>query len=162
VSDARPPLVDIPDDYVLRIGKINVAWGALETIVDLVLARLAGFEENDPRGPIIFTHMTWPLKMDILGALVHAHGPAQPSAAEFASAKRLFAAAQRRRNNTSHGMWAYDDGKVFKATVTARGELKASLDPISLADLDQTIAAIHRASNAAWDLITVAPDSSEG
>jgi hypothetical protein len=64
--------ISIPDDYLLAIGKVCVAWGTLETVVDLGINKFAGFRSVDPRSLIITAHMTWPLKMDVLESLVTA------------------------------------------------------------------------------------------
>jgi hypothetical protein len=58
--------VTLPEPYLIAIGKVSVAWGMLESIVDLAISKFSGFEPNDPRGAILTAHMTWPLKMDIL------------------------------------------------------------------------------------------------
>ena len=59
--------VNIPEPYLIAMGRVTVAWGVLEALVDLALARLAGYANvYDPRPAIITAHMTWPLKMDVL------------------------------------------------------------------------------------------------
>jgi hypothetical protein len=69
---ADAPEEYIPEPYLTAIGKVCVAWGRLEGAVDLSIGRLAAFEVLDPRGRIITAHMSWPLKMDVLAALVEA------------------------------------------------------------------------------------------
>ena len=145
--------INVPDEYLIRIGKINVAWGTLESVIDISLAKLGGFGSGDPRSAIITAHMMWPLKMDILESLVNALVAEHPSLGRFSKAKPLLKAAQDGRNRVAHGSWGYERGQVWKLRATARGKFKASIDPISLADLDQTFAAIGLAGRAVLDVI---------
>jgi hypothetical protein len=64
-------IISIPDNYLAAIGRVCVAWGTLETVVDLGINKFAGFRSVDPRALIITAHM-WPLKMDVLGSLITA------------------------------------------------------------------------------------------
>jgi len=147
------PPINIPDEYLIRIGRITVAWGALETVVDLALAKLAGFAQYDPRSAIITAHMTWPLKMDILESLAHALATKYPELRRLPKAKPFLAAAQSGRNRASHGHWVYTDGKVRKLRYTARGQLKASADFISEGEFDEIVLAITNAGRAVLDVV---------
>ena len=145
--------IDVPDEYLLRIGKITVAWGDLEGIVDLALAKLGGFDHDDPRGRILTAHMTWPLKMDTLEAFADSLTTGYPWLRRFSKAKPLLKAAQDGRNRVAHGAWSYEGGQVRKLRATARGKLKTSVAPITVADLDEILAAIGHAGRALLDVI---------
>src|ERR1700687_5481604 len=103
--------INIPDEYLLRIGRINVAWGALEVMVDVALGKLGGFDPHDPRSVIITAHMPRPMKMDIMEALARLLEKRHPSLGRFPKLKSLLKAAQDGRNRTAHGSWHYRDGK---------------------------------------------------
>jgi hypothetical protein len=145
--------INIPDDYLLRIGRITVAWGALETVVDVALARLGGFNQTDPRSAIITAHMAWPLKMDIMEALAHALEASYPNLRRFSKAKPFLKAAQEGRNRTAHGHWIYKDGQVVKVRMTARGKLRSSVEPMTITELDAALAAIIDAGRAVLDVV---------
>lgn len=147
-----------PDEYLVRIGKIGVAWGSLEALVDLCIGKLAGFAEHDVRSAIIAAHMSWPLKMDVLESLANALAPEFPRLAQFAKVRVLLKAAQDGRNRVSHGAWAYENGMLTKLKVSARGKLKVSVEPVTLDELDRTFSGIARAGTAILDLIANSGD----
>jgi hypothetical protein len=150
---------NIPDEYLLRIGRINVAWGALETVVDLALARLGGFNQTDPRSAIITAHMAWPLKMDILEALAHALETSHPKLRNLAKVKPFLKAAQEGRNQTAHGHWTFKDGQVIKVRMTARGKLRFLAGPVTIDELDNALTAIIDAGRAVLDVVFDAADT---
>lgn len=145
--------INIPDEYLLRIGRIAVAWGALESVIDLALAKLGGFQTADPRSAIITAHMTWPLKIDVMESLAHALSNSHPKLRHLPKAKPFLTAAQNGRNRASHGQWIYHEGKVRKVRYTARGQLKASTDVITITELDQTVDAVTKAGRAVLDIV---------
>ena len=147
--------VTLPDPYLTAIGKVCVAWGHLEQIVDLAITKFAGYEMFDPRSAILTAHMTWPLKMDVLESLVDAfRGPKYPWLARFDDqVKPLLKRAQEGRNKVVHGQWGYEDGSAHRARATARGKLRATIDPITLADIDRIFHDIGRAGMALWKLV---------
>ena len=145
--------IDIPNDYLLRIGRITVAWGILESTVDLALARLGGFRHTGHRSAIITAHMSWPLKMDIMESLVNALIPDHPQLARFPLAKPMLAEAQKARNQIDHGHGVYRDGQVYALRTTARGKLRPSVTPLTLGALDQALNDIARAGRAVLDVV---------
>jgi len=148
-------MVKIPDEYLLAIGKVCVQWGALETVVDLAIAKLGGFRSFDPRAMIITAHMTWPLKMDIIEALITAlrEDAAHAHLARFDEIKPMLKVAQDGRNKCVHGQWGYDKGNVSKLRATARGRLRASINTITVDDIDKAAGDIGRAGAAIIKLI---------
>jgi hypothetical protein len=144
----QPPDEYIPQPYLTSIGKVCVDWGRLETVVDLAIAKLAAFDTLDPRGAIITAHMPWPLKMDVLEALVTALRPNYPALAKFDEAKPLLKKAQEGRNRIVHGQWGERDGKVLKARITARGRVRSSLHEITVSEIDAISTDVFRAGRA--------------
>jgi hypothetical protein len=146
-------IVNIPDEHLTAIGKVCVSWGVLETVVDLAIAKLGGFELFDPRSMIINAHMTWPLKMDIMESLITALREDHTHLAKFDEIKPLLKKAQEGRNRVVHGQWGYQNGEVSKLRATARGRLKASIDTITAADIVTIADDIGRAGAAIVKLI---------
>ncbi len=108
--------INLPDDYLIAIGKVNVQWGMLETVVDLAIGTLGGFKLYDPRSAIMTAHMTWPLKMDILESLVTAIAVDHPHLSpKFQISKPLLKKAQEGRNRVIHGQWGVRRWKGFQA-----------------------------------------------
>jgi hypothetical protein len=147
--------ITIPDEYLLEIGRVCVQWGILETVADLGINKFAGFRSVDPRALIITAHMTWPLKMDVLESLVTAlrEDNKYSHLARFDEIKPVLKKAQEGRNKCVHGQWGYHDGVVSKLRTTARGKLKASVDPITIADITSAADDIGRAGAALMKLI---------
>jgi len=146
-------IFNIPDDHFIAMGKVTVAWGMLESVVDLAIARLAGFHTFDPRGAIVTAHMTWPQKMDVMEALVSALLNEHPKLASFPAAKPLLKKAQEGRNLIAHGQWSYRDGQLVRARATARGKLRADLKPVALSDIDAVVADISRAGRTVLKVV---------
>jgi hypothetical protein len=138
----------IPEPYLVAIGKVCVAWGTLETTVDICIAKLADFNLYDQRGSIITAHMSWPQKMDVLGSLVVAMLPSLPHLAAFEDVKPLLKNAQDGRNRFVHGQWGLRDGKVYRGRFTARGTPKPSLAPVDLKDIEAVVGDIWKAGRA--------------
>jgi hypothetical protein len=145
--------LNIPDEYLIRIGRINVAWGALEVMVDTALARLGGFDRVDPRGVVITAHLPWPLKMDILESLARLLENRHPSLRRFPKLKALLKAAQDGRNRTAHGSWHFKAGKVVKIRMTALGQLRSSNDTVPIPEPYETLNAITNAGRAVADIV---------
>jgi hypothetical protein len=143
----------IPEPYLTAIGMVCVNWGMLEAAVDLTVEKLAGFNIYDSRGSIVMAHMTWPLKMDIIEALVNALLQDHPHLAKFSVVKPLLKKAQEGRNRIVHGHWGEQNGKIHKLRVTARGKLKISMDEISVADIHAIAADIGRAGSTLLKLV---------
>jgi hypothetical protein len=154
LDEASPvPIITIPDDMLRAIGKVNVVWGVLESVVELSVIKLAGFKVEDSRGAIVTAHMTWPLKMDILEACAVALAPEYPHLAKFGELKPLLKKAQEGRNRVAHGMWGFQNGQTYKSRATARGKLKISIEPITLDEMEAISLDIHKAGVAVIRLV---------
>ena len=142
--------INIPEPYLVAMGKVNVACGVLESVVDLAFARLAGYATvYDPRPVIVTAHMTWPLKMDVLEALADQLRGEHPELAQWATvAKPALRKAQEARNSIAHGHWIYANGTVRRLRMTARGKLRASAPPVPLSQVDAALADVSAAGRA--------------
>jgi hypothetical protein len=86
-------------------------------------------------------------------AAAHACAAKYPELRRFPKTKPFLNAAQKGRNRASHGQWVYKDGNVHKVQYTARGQLKASTDAISVEELDDIVLAIWRGGRAVLDVV---------
>ena len=141
----------LPDDYLIAIGKVTVAWGNLETVADLVLNKLS--DTDGLRCAVMTAHMSWPQKMDAIAALVDGLRPDYPHLERFDAVKPLLLKAQEGRNRVAHGQWGHQEGIVTKARATARGKLRARIDPITLADIDGIVRDIGHAAIRLWRVV---------
>ncbi len=156
ISDWNPnatPNVTIPKPYLIAIGKVSYVWGVLESIVDMSIAKLGGGDIFDPRCAILTLHMTWPLKMDVLEALVTELREENPWLAKFDRAKPLLKKAQEGRNKIIHGQWNYENGQVYKLRATARGRLKTNIVPVEVENIEAIALDIHKAGIALLETI---------
>jgi hypothetical protein len=145
---------NIPEPYLTAIGKVVVNWCLLESVVDLSIGKLSGVNLNDPRGVIFTAHMTWPQKMDILGALVHALKKEYPHLEpRYNAAKPFLTNAQKGRNRIVHGQWGVDEGAIVKLKATARGKLKFGIEPITLDEIKAISLEIGNAGLATLKMI---------
>ena len=154
-TDAATSL--IPDEYLIEIGRVNVYWAILESALDLCLIKLAGKEIFESRSQIIFNHMAFPMKLDVMGALVSQLLPGYPGLSDFPTVQGLLRRAQERRNYVIHAKWSVDEnGQVQVSRFSARGKLKISTTPISAAEIRKITDLIVEASQELFRLITKA------
>jgi len=145
---------DIPDKYLIEIGRVTTRWAVLESILDLSLMKLCGKDITDPRSLIIFNHMAFPMKLDILGALVSELIANHPGLSEFSSVLNLLKQAQEKRNFISHSKWGLDEqNRVEISRVTARGKLKTMIMPISAEEIKTSADLIREASHRLFYLV---------
>lgn len=147
--------VILPAPYLTAIGKVCVQWAQLEVAVEMALFKLAPLPANDARSKIVTAHMTWPMRIDILEALIYELQPAYPHLSRFKTTiKPLLRDAQNGRNWIVHAFWVYDtelrQAKIF--SVSARGKLKAKIDPVSVEDILKVADSVGRAAAAMWKL----------
>jgi hypothetical protein len=147
-------LPEIPDEYLTEIGRVTTRWAMLESVIDLCLTLLIGNREFDVRSAIIFNHMAFPMRIDVMGALVSQLLPDYSGLAEFPTVHQLLKQAQEKRNLIAHSKWGVDEqtGQVTVSRLTARGKLKTSIVPISVAEIT---AAADLIAKAAHDLLVL-------
>ena len=81
--------------------------------------------------------MTWPQKMDVLEAFVHALEADYPHLTrKLEATKPLLTQAQMGRNRIVHGQWGNHPEKgIVKVRYSAKGKLKHGIDPVSLDEI---------------------------
>lgn len=146
-------MVLLPEPYLTSIGKVCVQWSNLENVANIALHKLLGLELFDPRGTMLTAHMTWPLKIDVLGSLIDSLRHDYQQLARYEKVGPMLVKAQAGRNRVVHATWAYDNGTVRVLRATARGKLKATMDPITVADIDAISTDIGKASAALLKMI---------
>lgn len=151
--DPAKATVTLPDDYLIAIGKVCVQWGMLESMIELAITKLAGFELYDPRSKIMVNHMAWPMRVDIFSSLCHALATDYPRLKDFAEVLPLMKKAQEGRNRIVHGFWGCEDGKVTALRASARGRLKVSMESVTLAELNGVLKDINVATAGIYNLV---------
>jgi hypothetical protein len=143
-----PEIPNLPDEHLRAIGLVTVRWNHLEQIVNLFLIHLLGKSIDDERSHIVFAHMAWPQKVDVLSALVE-KVLVLPTYSSLKNYKPvvlpLLKAAQNGRNSITHGLWGTLNGLPTKASITARGSLKFTWTEANLKEIEAVTQAIEDA-----------------
>ena len=152
---------DLPDAYLVEIGRVSVRWSMLETMLHFALIKFAGMNILEGRSHAIFHHMAFPQKLDVLGATLSELivRPPTPGLREkyLKEIKPLLDDAQQKRNELIHAKWGYENGQVTKSKISARGILKMSVAQISV---EEIIAAADAISKATLAITRFTPDAS--
>jgi hypothetical protein len=139
---------ELPDEYLIEIGRVNVRWAILESVLDLNLLKLLGKDVLEGRSLVIFNHMAFPQKLDILGALVYEIEQSDYAGFDtYQSVESLLRQAQEKRNSLIHAKCRYENGQAVISRITARGKLKMSVTPISVADIRAISDLIYKAAD---------------
>jgi hypothetical protein len=146
---------DIPSEYLVEIGRINTRWSALESMIDFCLMRLAGKEITESRSLIIFNHMSFPMKLDVMGALISELLPGYSRLADYQAVIQLLKQVQEKRNAIIHAKWSVNQAtqKVEISRFSARGKVKISMAPISTAEIRATADLIIQAIQELYKLV---------
>ncbi len=152
--DPQNVQVTLPNSFLVAIGKVCVQWSMLEYVVEMVITKLIDMDIWDQRSKILFTHMSWPQKTDILGALTNALKADYPRLQGYEeSVVPLLKKAQNCRNQVIHGFYGIEDGKVQRMRATARGKLKLEMEDITVAQIEAGLKDIHTAIAAVYNLV---------
>ncbi|WP_442808255.1 hypothetical protein [Trinickia soli] len=146
----------LPDAYLVELGRVSALWAALESVLNMSLSKLAGFEElGDFRPFVLVNHSSFPQRLDMLGALceqlagefdwLKGHGPVTSA----------LKSAQTLRNKFLHNGMHFDEavGKAVMPVISARGKLKTTIEHVSLADIRRAAVAIDEAQTALRRLV---------
>lgn len=146
----------LPDPYLLEIGRVAATWAQLESLLNLCIGKLAGFNDlNDPKAFILITHSSFPQRLDILSALCEQLAAEFPHLERHRDVVQSLKQAQRRRNDFMHYSMAVNPNseEVEMAKGTARGKVKVGVETVSIADLRRSSIAIHDAQRALYKLV---------
>jgi len=149
--------ISLPDEYLLELGKIVYTWSILENVLDMSLCRLSRIDYYDARSAILFTHMPFPMKTNILSSLCENLLPTNPFLAGYKRVLTSLNAAATARNTAMHASWGVDEntGEVKRAHVAARGKLVTKIYPVSLKDLAATRVAMEKAGHELLEMLLV-------
>jgi hypothetical protein len=144
----------IPDSYLVEIGRITVLWSSLEALLNLCLGKLAGFEEGDPKPFILVNHTSFPQRLDMLGALCEHLAPNHPNLSDYKVVIGKLRTAQRERNKYAHyGLGPDEEGRITMAVGSARGSIKTTVKPVTIADIRRAVMVVDEATAALYKLV---------
>jgi len=140
----------IPQSLMVEIGRIASLWTVLESLVNFSLGRLSDVDPLEPRQLILFEHLSFPQKLDILGALASAEENSKIDPQELSQALHLVKRAQSERNRFLHNSVILDEenGQYFIMQMSARRRVKITTDPVSVESLRATVCVIDEAMRA--------------
>jgi hypothetical protein len=146
----------IPDEFLTEIGRITILWARLESLLNICLGKLAGFDEPvDYRAFILITHTSFPQRLDSFSALCEQLHPQYPELADYKKVVSEIKAAQAIRNKFMHHTLSYnpESGLTQMAVGSARGTLKANVEVVSIEDIKRASIQIDEAHRALYKLV---------
>jgi len=104
----------------------------------------------------LLKHSSFPQKLDALAALCEQVLTQVPTLADYAATVSRLCTAQRLRNRFAHNGMAVnpDTRRVEMAIGSARGKLKTSVEPVTLADIRRASMEVHAAMLDLHALVT--------
>ena len=146
----------LPDEFLIEIGRVSALWASLESLLNTLLGKLAGFDVLDDARPfILVVHSSFPQRLDMLGALCEGLTAEHPNLANHKEVVAKLRAAQTSRNRFAHNGISFDpDMKQFVLTQgSARGKLKLLVEPVTVEDVHAVAKEIHEAQLALYKLV---------
>jgi hypothetical protein len=146
----------VADSILTEVGRIALLWSTLEYSLNLCVGKLAGFDAiNDPKHFILFTHVSFPQRLDMLSTLCEQLSASFPNLKDYKDVVSSLKSAQKLRTEFMHnGMFANSEsGNLEMPVVSARGSLKRELKRVDLTDIRRASVAIHEAHLALHKLV---------
>lgn len=147
----------IPDAYLIEVGRIAALWASLESLLNTLIGKLAGFDplSNDPTHFILITHSSFPQRLDMLGALCEQLKEEHPHLSSHKEVISKIKSAQSARNKYAHNGITYDPEKkkYVIAEGSARGKVKTSVTEVSVENIHAVAKEIHVASLSLYKLV---------
>lgn len=128
----------LTDEHLRGIGLITAEWSRLENILEMLIWLLAKLDFG--LGPIVTTHMTFPLRMNVLRTLCHKTYADSSTHEEAKILIKRIEASKVQRDRIAHAHWHKPGRKkasVFATQVKARKELLFISEDMSIADLEE-------------------------
>jgi hypothetical protein len=145
-----------PDEFLVEVGRIAVLWAGLESLLNICLGKLAGFNDrSDPKPFILIAHSSFPQRLDTLGALCEQVETEFPQLEGYKKVVSQLKAAQASRNRFMHHGFSYNpESKQMEMAVgSARGKLKMAVEPVTLEDIKRVSIEIDEANRALYKLV---------
>jgi len=146
----------VPDEFLSEIGRVATLWACLESLLNMCLGKLAGFDSlNDPKPFILITHSSFPQRLDMLGSLCEHLEQKFPSLADYKKVITKLKSAQGIRNRYMHHAVSFNTQTrcLEMAIGSARGKLKVKVESISLVDIKRASIEIDKAHRALYKLV---------
>jgi hypothetical protein len=149
----KPDNPDIPDEYMLEIGRIVVNWNKLESLVlHVSVITLLGDFSKDGRALAVLTHMAFPQRLHALEAMLRIYD--EDLAKTYCEkVKGLLTQSADKRNALLHQPWFSQDDGVKRLHIAARGTLKFNLLSVGIQELVDTAKFIEEAHSQLLSLI---------
>ena len=122
----------IPREILEAIGLVTACYAQTETMIQEAIAGCAGVDMEVGRA--LTTHMTAPLRIDVLRALAEITIDDLDALDQLDALIDQFNAAAKKRNGYAHHVWAVhpQTRKVLTINESARGTLKAEMTPVTV------------------------------
>jgi hypothetical protein len=145
----------MPEAFLLELGRIAAMWASLENVINLTLTKLCGLEVCDPRGVILFEHLSMPQKLDTLGALGDQLAQRYTNLKDLPGAIAKIRSAQKLRNDYIHNSLTYsaEEDCLEMPVGSARGKLKADVRKVHKVDLKRAVVEISVAQRHLWRVV---------
>lgn len=125
----------LPDDYLRAIGLVISCASQTEEIMRSFLGALLGADIIETVA--LGTHMSLPMKDDIIRAVVELNAPSASAVDEVDDILDNIRAAMQLRNEVAHNAFAIhpDSGEIYSLREKARGSLQAEIKPVKVEEL---------------------------
>ena len=147
----------LPDEFLVELGRISAHWTTLESMMEIYIAKLAGFNElGDLKPFILLRHTSFPQKLDMLSALCENLVPDFSRLRGYEGTVAQIRTAQKSRNRFIHNSVGFDP-ETKKATLSvasARGSVKTSIEDIDILDIRAVSIEIQEAMRNLHRLVT--------
>lgn len=146
----------LPDEFLVELGRVSALWASLESLLNTLLGKLAGFDAMSDATPfILVVHSSFPQRLDMLGALCEGLKAEHPNLANHKEVASKLRAAQTSRNRFAHNGISFDPNKrqYMLPQGSARGKLKLSVETVTVGDIHAVAKEIHEAQLALYKLV---------
>ena len=146
----------LPDSFLIELGRISSLWGSFESLLNIALGKLSKFDNPfDPTPFIIFSHASFPQRIDILSALCEQLEQSYPNLRNYKEIVSKIRHAQSSRNRYMHNAVIFNEElNRFEIGIgSARGTLKTSVDEVHLVDLRRAALEISEAHSSLYSFV---------
>jgi len=146
----------LPDEFLIELGRLSALWASLESLLDTLIGKLAGFDDIADTTPFIFiAHSSFPQRLDILGSFCEMLKTDYPHLAKHKEVISKLRSAQTSRNKFAHnGITFYPETEQFVLPQgSARGKVKLSIEPVTVNSIHAVSREIHEAQLALYNLV---------
>jgi len=147
-----PQILEIPDEYLRAIGRVANQWNYLDSVFNVILIHFLGMDISKAKAFVVFPHMAFPQKLHILESISALSVDTRLENYK-SEVQPLLIQAQKGRNLVIHSIWGMKDGRVTRASLSARGSLKLTWQPATLKEIEAAHKSIEDATAALAALI---------